>query len=90
MPTLAIEAAPAPHTDAQRSEAAAEHGGAMLDALAGLQLAALAPDDGQARNALAALAQGTQRAADPGLDAVLQAIAARAAVALAHAGEQPA
>ena len=61
----------------------------MLDALAGLQPAALA-SDGQARSGLAALAQGTQRVADPGLDAVLQAITARAAIAFAQAGGQPA
>ena len=85
-PTLACDAAPAPPSDAQVNEAAAQHGGAMLKALEGLQLAALAPDDGRARSKLALLASGLQRAADPKLDALLQAIAARAAVALARAG----
>ena len=89
-PLLAALAAPAPHTDAQTNQAATLHGHAMLDALAGLQLATLAPDSGQARSTLAALAQGAQDAADPGLNAVLQAIAARAAVALARSGGGPA
>ncbi len=57
----------------------------MLKALAGLQLAGL---NGQAGGlgSLAELASGLKQAADPKLQAVLQAIAARAAVELARQG----
>ncbi len=69
--------------DAQDA-AAAGHGEAVLQALAGLQVAALSGRGGQARASLAALAGAPKPAADPGLEELLQAIAARAAVELAR------
>ncbi len=66
--------------------AAKRHGEALLHALAGLQRAVLGAGGGVGGGALAALAQDLPRAADPRLDAVLQAIAQRAAVELARGG----
>ena len=63
---------------------AAGHGRAMLGALAGLQAAALGGGGAAAHQALAELARAVPEAADPGLGAVLQAIAQRAAVELAR------
>jgi hypothetical protein len=84
---VGAQADPGP-TDAQ----AANQGRAVLDALAGLQRAALAGSgevgegaSGAARAALAALAADLPRVADPGLDGVLRAIGQRAAVELARA-----
>ena len=59
---------------------------ALLRALAGLQLASLGTGEACARDALAALAQDLPSAGDPRLDAVLKAIAQRAAVELARFG----
>ena len=66
--------------------AAEGHGQALLRALAGLQLASLGTGEACARDALAALAQDLPSAGDPRLDAVLKAIAQRAAVELARFG----
>jgi hypothetical protein len=68
---------------------ARRQGEAVLNALAGIQLAALAGSpaaSGDARHALAALAGGLPGVADPELEAVLQAIAQRAAIELARSG----
>ena len=63
---------------------ARRHGQAVLDALAGLQLAQLSGDPHASLAGLAKLAAEAPAASDPGLQAVLQAIAARAAVELAR------
>jgi hypothetical protein len=75
-------AAPEPVPDAT----CAVRGTAVLDALAGLQMAALGGGGGAARQALADLAQSLPQPAEPGLAAILQAIAQRAAIELARAG----
>jgi hypothetical protein len=72
--------APPQETDRQASR----HGRAMLGALAGLQLASLGGDRVAARRTLADLARALPAGASPGLDAILQAIAQRAAVELAR------
>jgi hypothetical protein len=59
---------------------AAAQGGAMLDALAGLQRALLEGDNVAAGATLATLARSLPSAADPALNAVLQSVAVRAAV----------
>ncbi len=63
---------------------ARRHGQAVLDALAGLQLAQLGGDPRASLSGLADLAAAPRPASDPGLEEVLQAIAARAAVELAR------
>ncbi len=68
--------------DADRE--AKRQGQAMLDALTGLQLAQLGRDPQTALAGLARLASNAPSASDPGLQAVLQAIAARVAVELAR------
>ncbi len=70
--------------DTAANRKAAGHGRAMLGALAGLQAAALGGDGAAAHQALAELACAVPEAADPGLGAVLQAIAQRAAIELAR------
>ncbi len=65
---------------------AAEHGDAMLKTLRRLQLAALGTQDDGARLCLAELAGSLKPAADAGLNAVLQGIAARVAVEVARSG----
>ena len=67
---------------------ARRHGRALLQALAGLQRAALAGEDGQAQAALATLANTVRdphEADDPVLRLILREIAVRAAVELARA-----
>ena len=71
---------------AERDREAAQHGDAMLKTLTRLQLGALGGDADGARACLAALAGSLKQAADPGLNAVLQGIAARAAVEVARSG----
>jgi hypothetical protein len=87
---IALPVVGGPRADATAREvadgAAKGHGEALLHALAGLQHAVLGAGGAGARAALAALAQDLPRAADPALDAVLQAIAQRAAVELARGG----
>ncbi len=65
-------------------QAATQYGRAVLDALAGLQAAALAGEGAGQRDRLTELLRGLPRAAEPGLDDVLRAIAQRAAVELAR------
>jgi hypothetical protein len=74
-----VENAPA------RDRRARQHGRALLDALARLQLSLLGddPDDG-ALERLAALVEHAPEAADPGLRDVLAAVALRAHVELAR------
>jgi len=78
----AAPAAPAaPALDAQ----AARHGDAMLKAMSDVQLALLDGTTDDACRTLATLAETLPNAADPGLKAVLQSVAVRAAVVLARA-----
>jgi len=83
-PTQAVAPVPlagvAPPPDHLADREAAAQGGAMLDALAGLQRALLEGDDAAARATLASLARALPSAADPALNAVLQSVALRAAV----------
>ncbi len=79
-------AAPAGADAGEAARAAVGQGRALLGALAGLQIAALGGDGVQARQTLADLARALPESADPGLDAVLRAIAQRAAIELARAG----
>jgi hypothetical protein len=79
---LAEAGEPAP--ESMSDQVAAGHGGAVLKAMAGLQLALLEGGDDEARRQLAALLKGLPTAADPALDEVLQAIGQRAAVELAR------
>jgi hypothetical protein len=72
---------PAVPDDAQ----AAEHGEAMLKAMSDVQLALLEGTGETACRSLATLAESLPSAADPGLKAVLQSVAVRAAVVLARA-----
>jgi hypothetical protein len=65
-------------------QAATQYGRAVLDALAGLQAAVLGGAGAGPRERLTELVRGLPRAAEPSLDAVLQAIAQRAAVELAR------
>ncbi len=79
-----------PQTPETRDREARRHGGAMLRALGGLQLAMLGGDGAQALRTLSELAGselagGAPSAADPGLDQVVRAIAQRAAIELARA-----
>ena len=71
-------------SSAQLDREAAQQGSDMLDTLTKLQLAALGSADEGARSRLADLAGSLKQASDPGLNAVLQAIAARAAVEVAR------
>jgi hypothetical protein len=83
----ALQAALPGHSEAssrQVDQQAGRHGRAMLGALAGLQLAGLGGDTVAARRTLADLARALPAGASPGLDAILQAIAQRAAVELAR------
>jgi hypothetical protein len=73
---------PAPLADDTQ---AAQHGDAMLKAMSGVQLALLDGTGDDACRCLAALAESLPSAADPGLRAVLQSVAVRAAVVLARA-----
>lgn len=79
---IASEAAPQPLP--VDDEAASRQGSALLQAMAGLQRTLLegsGPTSRQAaHHSLEALAKTLPKAADPALDAVLQAIAQRAAV----------
>jgi len=70
--------------ESMSDQVAAGHGGAVLKAMAGLQLALLEGGDDEARRQLAACLKGLPTAADPALDEVLQAIGQRAAVELAR------
>ncbi len=81
-----LSAAPAGgrQADPAADRQAAGHGRAMLGALAGLQAATLGGGGAAAHQALAELTRAVPEAADPGLSAVLQAIAQRAAVELAR------
>ncbi len=74
------ELAPSPSPDPLADREAAAQGGAMLDALAGLQRALLEGDNVAAGATLATLARSLPSAADPALNAVLQSVAVRAAV----------
>ena len=71
-------------SSAQLDREAAQHGEVMLNTLTKLQLAALGPGGEDARASLADLMGNLKQAADPGLNAVLQGIAARAAVEVAR------
>ena len=71
-------------SSAQLNREAAQHGEVMLNTLTKLQLAALGPGGEDARASLADLMGNLKQAADPGLNAVLQGIAARAAVEVAR------
>ena len=85
LPAGALDGAEAAGGDAVRDDAAAAgQGRALLGALAGLQLAALGGGGVAARRTLADLARALPQATDPGLDAVLRAIAQRAAIELAR------
>jgi hypothetical protein len=64
---------------------AARHGDAMLKAMSGVQLALLEGTGDAACRSLATLAESLPCPADPGLKAVLQSVALRAAVVLARA-----
>jgi hypothetical protein len=70
----------APQPDPVADREAAAQGGAMLDALAGLQRALLEGNSAAAGASLATLARTLPGATDPALDAVLQSVALRAAV----------
>ncbi len=89
-PALAAREVPGPDAPSDPPQAsmsdreAARHGQAVLEALARVQLASLG--QGAGPDALAGLDTGSLRAADPGLDLVLRAIGARAAVVLARSG----
>jgi len=76
-------AAPLPADPQLRDRQARQHGNALLRALAGVQASLLGASTAAARQQLAALATTCPHAADPDLDATLQAIAVRAAVELA-------
>ncbi len=69
---------------AARDQHAKHHGEATLRALASAQAALLGGSPDAARQSLAALADNPPVAADPRLNAVLRAIAVRAAVELAR------
>jgi len=69
---------------AVRDRAARRHGRAMLEALAGLQLALLDGEIGDARASLASLAAAPPQAEDPVLRLILREISIRAAVELAR------
>ncbi len=75
---IASEAAPQPLP--ADDEAASRQGSEVLQAMAGLQRALLGGSGQAAHHSLEALAKNLPKAADPALDAVLQAIALRAAV----------
>jgi len=77
---LAAESQPDPEI---RDRQARHHGNALLRALAGLQASILGHANADARQHLARLASTCPQAADPDLDATLQAIQLRAAVELA-------
>ena len=75
----------APQADAAvRDHLARQHGDATLRALSSAQAALLGDRLDAARCTLAALVRTRPAASDPGLDAVLRAIAVRAAVELAR------
>jgi len=74
---------PPPATDQAANHAAAGHASAMLRSMGGLQLALLHGTAGEALQSLSALAGSLPSVPDPGLEAVLQEIAQRAAVELA-------
>ena len=78
VPLLALQAAGMADVPGEMDSAAARHGEGMLGAMRGVQLAMLG--GGDARNALARLADNMPQATDPALNAVLQAIAQRAAI----------
>jgi hypothetical protein len=86
-PTVLTQAAPlAEQAEARavRDRAARRHGRAMLEALAGLQVAVLAGEQDTARATLADLATAAPEAADPVLRLILNEINIRAAVELAR------
>jgi len=72
--------------EAPGDRAARRRGRDILAALAALQRGLLDGDSGEALPALARLARDLPPAADPGLDAVLRAVALRARVELARRG----
>jgi hypothetical protein len=86
--TVSLGGMQQPAPSARSDQEAAQHGGALLDAMAGLQRAMLegGPDAAATapRAALARLAHTMPGGADPALRAVLQQIALRAAVELAR------
>jgi hypothetical protein len=75
--------APLPADPQAHDRQARQHGNALLRALSGVQASLLGPSNAAARAQLAELASTCPHAADPDLDATLQAIALRAAVELA-------
>jgi hypothetical protein len=72
-----------PADPAVRDRQARQHGNALLQALSGVQASLLGAPKAGSRQKLAELASTCPQAADPDLDATLQAIAQRAAVELA-------
>jgi hypothetical protein len=80
VPLLTLQAGEMAEAEAATDRAAAGHGNALLGAMRGLQLALLGGSTGQGPDALAQLADTLPQAADPALDAVLRAIAQRAAI----------
>jgi hypothetical protein len=87
-PILAASVEAAEEALERADRAARRHGRAMLQALAGLQLAMLGDDAAggtAARERLAALVGGMPAADDPVLRLILREIGARAAVELARA-----
>jgi hypothetical protein len=79
VPLLTLQAAGLADAQAEADRSAARQGEGALDAMRGLQLALLDGDAG-GRAAFAKLAGDLPSAADPALQAVLQAIAQRAAI----------
>jgi hypothetical protein len=86
-PTIAPLTLPpieSPAAGAADDARAAGHGDAMLKAMSDVQLALLEGTGEAACRTLAKLAESLPSAADPGLQAVLQSVAVRAAVVLAR------
>lgn len=82
--TIGSQCSPLSLADQVSDEAAAKHGQDTLLALSGLHLALLQGKNDVARTTLAGLAAALPTASDPRLEAVLRAIAQRAAIELAR------
>jgi hypothetical protein len=80
VPLLTLQAAGMAEAEATADREAAKQGSAMLGAMRDLQLALLGGSAGQGQDMLAKLADTLPQAVDPALDAVLRAIAQRAAI----------
>ncbi len=80
VPLLTLQAAALAEAEAAADREAARQGHALLGAMRGWQLALLGGPAGQAERVPAGLADTLPHAADPALNAVLRAIAQRAAI----------